>query len=311
MSKEPSQSASIPNQGQVEKHASPKNYPLTQSSDEIEGIDLSEVDLIPILGAVEALLVDAAQLADCMDDGVSENGEGFLFRVVTRWLDLEAILITAGLLGDAPVLIPEEWPEQDHPRWRAFQSLCSLVEVVRSQSDWRKHLPDQPNSDITPLSIHPMTSMGVRHVVFAKRVARIVELLQEVAALCPPPRVKMTKDDANQKAISLATANPSFLKMTLRGWAAAIGCSTGLVTKLPLWQATIKKTGRGRSGRTPAPKTVSFTPALEATIGTRDDSDDERLKQLVEEQRADYEPSPLDVDPPNSKLKAVKSRKRG
>jgi hypothetical protein len=130
-----------------------------------------------------------------------------------------------------------------------------------------------------------------------------------MAARTRRPRPGMTRDEANAKAIELGEADPTFVKKTLREWAEAIGCSDGLVPKLPLWIATMKKTGRGRKGRSPAPKVVSLTNGLEAVTG--DGSPDEMLKRLVAESNADNkaDPSPVADDQPGRPRK-VRGGKR-
>ncbi|MFH1267773.1 MAG: hypothetical protein ABIK89_18815 [Planctomycetota bacterium] len=78
---------------------------------------------------------------------------------------------------------------------------------------------------------------------------------------------KITKKRANEIALELAEADPEFVKKPAEYRAEKIGCSVGLVQKLTLWEAV---TGRK----------------------------DEELERLIEEQKADLEPSPLIDDPP-------------
>src|SRR5262249_34053284 len=108
----------------------------------------------------------------------------------------------------------------------------------------------------------------------------------------------------------LAKADPSFVRGSVRDWATAIGCSTGLVNKLSLRITTMEKTGRGRRGRTPAPKAVGLTPKIEATIGTGGRSEDDAPYQLINEQQRDYEPSSAENDPPGRKPVKVRYRKK-
>jgi len=65
----------------------------------------------------------------------------------------------------------------------------------------------------------------------------------------------MSVEEANQKAMDLAKADRLFVQRSLREWAHAIGCSDGLVAKLPLWRATIMSIPLSESGgkRGPAP----------------------------------------------------------
>jgi len=83
----------------------------------------------------------------------------------------------------------------------------------------------------------------------------------------------MTVEEANRIAMKLAEDDRFFVQRSLREWAQAIGCSDGLVVKLPLWRETMRLTGRGKEGKDPSPKIVSLTDALEAVSaeGTRDE----------------------------------------
>src|SRR5262249_20575463 len=118
-------------------------------------------------------------------------------------------------------------------------------------------------------------------------------------------RPPMSAEEANRRAVKLAEANPSFAREPrLRQWAKAIGCSAGLVVKLPFWRATMEQTGRGRKDNVPAPKVVSLTRDLEAVTGEGDR--DEELKRLIAEQAADSEPSPVD----DAASRKVRTRKR-
>jgi hypothetical protein len=121
-------------------------------------------------------------------------------------------------------------------------------------------------------------------------------------------RPRTTVQEANCKAMELARADPAFVQRSLREWADAIGCSHGLVTELPLWQETMRRTGRGRKDKSVAPKAVSLTKPLEAATGEGDK--DDVLNQLIAQQEADKEPSPLEDDPPDSRPKRARTRKR-
>jgi hypothetical protein len=90
----------------------------------------------------------------------------------------------------------------------------------------------------------------------------------------------------------LAKKKPAFVHGSARQWAKEIGCSPGLVTELPLWQQTMRRSGRGRKGAAPAPKVQSLN---EATTG--EGVNEEVLEKLIAEQEADREPSPLDPEP--------------
>jgi hypothetical protein len=119
-------------------------------------------------------------------------------------------------------------------------------------------------------------------------------------------RSRMTREAANNKAMELARNDQSFVCLSQREWARRIGCSIGLIQDLPLWQQTMKKTGRGRKGRDAPPTTVSLTDRLERVTG----ENDPELARLIGEQQADAEPSPLQDDPPGDRPRKVYARKR-
>jgi hypothetical protein len=119
-------------------------------------------------------------------------------------------------------------------------------------------------------------------------------------------KARMTAAEANERAMGLAKADRFFVKRSLREWAEAIGCSEGLVAKLPLWLATMEKTGRGKKDRVAPPKAVSLTGNLEAVLG----DEDAELKRLMAEQQADMEPNPCEDDPPDTRPRKVRTHKR-
>jgi hypothetical protein len=86
--------------------------------------------------------------------------------------------------------------------------------------------------------------------------------------------------------------------------AKAIGCGVRTLVKLPAWRAVSEE----RKKRRKSPKVVSLTPRLQATQGQG--QKDQVLHQLIEEQKADYEISPLDEDPPAERPHRVRTRKR-
>ena len=93
---------------------------------------------------------------------------------------------------------------------------------------------------------------------------------------------RMVQDEANAKAMKLAKADTRFAKApTVRRWAKAIGCSTGLVVKLPFWLECQKRLGK--SNRSAKPKSVSLTDGVTATLG----QNDPELERLIGEQKTD------------------------
>ncbi len=71
--------------------------------------------------------------------------------------------------------------------------------------------------------------------------------------------------------------------------AQAIGCSPALVSGLPVWKALMAREAEQKGPR--QPKVISLTSQMERV--TAEAAQDETLKKLLEDQDADYEPSPL------------------
>jgi hypothetical protein len=113
-------------------------------------------------------------------------------------------------------------------------------------------------------------------------------VLDEAAAAPDPeatttdsPKPSLTADQANEKAMRLAKADGSFVHKTQRQWAEALGCSTGLVSKLPFWKKAMKLSGRGRGEK--KPRAVPLTDERLATAAERQ----AKLQKLIDEQQAD------------------------
>jgi hypothetical protein len=111
-----------------------------------------------------------------------------------------------------------------------------------------------------------------------------------------PPQARrrptLTKDEANITAREFLVRNP---KATARDLSRAIGCSLGMVSSLPSWQAVQEQRAKGREPK--QPKVVSLTRKMQQATGV----EDSQLAKLINEQRADAEPSPLDDDAPDSR----------
>jgi hypothetical protein len=113
-------------------------------------------------------------------------------------------------------------------------------------------------------------------------------------------RAKLTKDEANIKARAFLRHNP---KATARQLATGIGCALGMVSNLPAWQAVKEERDKGRQPKKSG--TVALTPKMEKLVGSEDDA----LAKLIDEQKADAEPSPLEHDPPTERLGAPRQVK--
>jgi hypothetical protein len=124
----------------------------------------------------------------------------------------------------------------------------------------------------------------------------------------PKCKARMTIAQANDKAKKLAhKMRKGFFALSQRQQAEMIGCSWATWKKTEFYRIAETKRPGGKRKRTSTPKTVSLTPLLEAVTGEGDR--DEALKQLVAEQEADMEASPLDDDPPD-RPRRIHSRKR-
>ncbi|MHB1422808.1 MAG: hypothetical protein ACYC3I_06360 [Gemmataceae bacterium] len=113
---------------------------------------------------------------------------------------------------------------------------------------------------------------------------------------------RMSADEANYKALELAKKDRLFVQRSQREWAKSIGCSAGLVSKLPLWRETVRQSRPQKRSNGSAPKAVRFTAAHENSLG----EPDEELQRLIAEQEADSEPSPLEGDPSGSRPRTVR-----
>jgi hypothetical protein len=84
-------------------------------------------------------------------------------------------------------------------------------------------------------------------------------------------------------------------------------CSLATVSRLPAWRAYRDKLElSGQKGKKGRPKAVPLTKKVEATTGRPD----EELQRLIQDQRADDEPSPLEEDLPDQPPRRVRQRKR-
>jgi hypothetical protein len=129
----------------------------------------------------------------------------------------------------------------------------------------------------------------------------------------PPPKPSsLPTAKANEQALRVAKKlGISFFSLSESAQARAIGCHLKTWRKTPFYQAAQKKrprttrkqpkTARKQSGK----RAVAFTETVEAVTGR----EDEELKRLLGDQEADYEPSPLEADPPD-RPRRVRERKR-
>ena len=128
---------------------------------------------------------------------------------------------------------------------------------------------------------------------------------------------RLSRDEINVKASKYLKEHP---KATARALSKGIGCSLGVVTDLPAWQALKKERARDRKPKPPT--VVSFTDKMQAVIGEGEDEalkqligeeeEEEKgkaLKQAIAEHKADFEPNSLgDDDPAAPPRRVMRSR---
>jgi hypothetical protein len=139
--------------------------------------------------------------------------------------------------------------------------------------------PEAPANVLLPSLPGPATAAKPTGKVW--QVAGLMHEVEPVLTVASTPQESLTVETANEKAMKLAKADRSFVHKTQRQWAKAIGCSVGLVTKLPFWKETMKQSGRGRG-----PKAAKVVPMSEqgwATVGEQN----QELQKLIKEQEND------------------------
>jgi hypothetical protein len=117
---------------------------------------------------------------------------------------------------------------------------------------------------------------------------------------------RMTVTEANRKAMDLATKmKAEFFSLSEREQARRIGCTWKTWSRTPFYP--LAKRTKAKDNGPGSPPTVSLTDTLRAVTG--DGRPDEVLHNLIAEQEADREPSPLDDDAPDLPRK-VRCHKR-
>lgn len=115
---------------------------------------------------------------------------------------------------------------------------------------------------------------------------------------------RMTAEEANAKAMKLAhKMRTGFFALSERQQAKLIGCSWKTWRKTEFYPKAQAERPAGKRSKTSSPKAESLTAGREAVTGEGDK--DEVLQQLIAEQEADKEPSPLE-----SHQRKIHSRKR-
>jgi hypothetical protein len=133
---------------------------------------------------------------------------------------------------------------------------------------------------------------------------------EPVAGNASPTRPsRVSRAEANVKAREYLEHHKrresSAKPVSVRELAEAIGCSPGLAAKLEAWKAVQEQ----REKRNPTTKRKA-APLTEKVLGDAGQKERaEALHRLVDEQCADFEPSPLENDPPADPPLRVKARK--
>jgi hypothetical protein len=190
-------------------------------------------------------------------------------------------------------IMPRDWPATV---WSDLRDIRHHFDNVMTVCDW-KDLCDGPNPlrrwEPIPLNGFvrwPQCEVDNADLQKIESAAQRLKSLTTSSASPTPitdggnPRSRLTKDEANIKARDFLREHPD---ATARELAAGVGCSTGLVSQLPAWQAVKEQRDKGRQPKKAA--TVALTPKMEQVVGV----EDEALTKLISEQEADAEPSPL------------------
>jgi hypothetical protein len=125
------------------------------------------------------------------------------------------------------------------------------------------------------------------------------------------PRQPMSKEAAGIRARKLADEmGQQFLCLSEAKQAKLIGCSWQTWSRTQFYRELYpeKAEGKTQGESAQSPRVVSLTKNVEAVRG--EGGKDQVLSNLIAEQQADYEPSPLDDDPPANPATKVRVRKR-
>jgi hypothetical protein len=251
------------------------------------------------------------------------------FDAAGRALELARRRFHAAVFGDLNVPIPEGWPgvKVGNLAVRELSESClgQLLEALKLTT------PEQRTMTLPDGSRVPDPGFWERELVrpmreHAEETQRKLAQLREAAERAAAEVGPMTCDAANRKAMELAEEDWAFVHKTQREWAADIGCSDGLVAKLPFWKMVMAQTGRGKKGMPAKPKASGLTPEQAQEMNTqecqrqkaqvadevaeRELARDRVLEQLTVEQQADWDPSPLEDDLPGRRRRPPRQRKQ-
>jgi hypothetical protein len=198
-----------------------------------------------------------------------------------------------------------------------------LAAIFLTKGDELDERAADPNSDLGPYSGRPDLCHVVKALHELDRDGTTDRLWRQLCRKWPifakaahdvmapgttgKKRSSMTVPEANAQANKLAKEiGERFFAMSMRRQAKLIGCHLRTWKRTDLYKSALKR-GLITPPKQRAPKAVSFSGKLEAVTGEGDK--DETLHQLIEQQLADSEPSPMVDDAPGRERK-VRSHKR-
>jgi hypothetical protein len=246
----------------------------------------ADVDALALIRRATALRVKPIQVGDYTYPTAHEAAEALGDLMCEVWHECS---------GDSAV---ELAPDRLQAEWDESDSADIAIEV--SVDIWRRLRRLRKQNGL------PSDLDGQIQQEFEAAADRLIEETAPSEPEGASSTPSITSEEANQTAMKLAKQDPAFLNGVVRDWAAAIRkatgktCSIATVKATRLWRETMKATGRGRS-KGKAPQAVSFTENLEAVTGSG--RDQQILEDLIAEQEADNEPSPVDGDRPNPRRK--------
>jgi hypothetical protein len=177
----------------------------------------------------------------------------------------------------------------------------TMERVLRACYQWEREILQYARAD--PWTFQPLCFLDSAQVI--RRLEELAASWEGVSSGSTETTVlvkaemsvkptRMSVDEANKKAMQLVEQmGKVFFRLSIREQAHRIGCSFETWTKTPFYAEAEKKRERtGQQKPTRSRRAVGLTDKVEATTGEGDK--DEILNQLVAEQKADAEPSPLD-----------------
>jgi hypothetical protein len=186
------------------------------------------------------------------------------------------------------VIVPEPSEEQRRDWGAKLEDNCWVYPDVASSELLRKYLAAVRSDTIARLL--PMLRSWIVKAdaeLASEDLVQVPAMTADSATRGSPARTRLTKDEANIEARKYLKKKPL---ATARELSEGIGCALGRVPKLPAWQSVQEQRAKGRKPKQPA--VVRLSDKMQRVTG----AEDEQLKELIEEQKADNEPSPLEDD---------------